>query len=521
MINLNLNKRDFYCLIAVFIISLLLTVKYIIFNLNLGIQCSDVYLYLVNALYYNGITIPHVENIVLSPTICYLTSLLFKLGLTDTSSIFIVTGAFAIFGNIGCYLLFRQYFDEILSLTGTVIYSTSTLYLIWLANGSLDIPATGLIIWIVFFAVKAIKENPRFYIPLSLFFIVAVFTRYTILLILPVIVFYYILEKGFTINKRDLKYIIAGILIGVTIFLLIQSTITNLSGGDFLPGSQINGGISGSQGKETDPAFNQDIGYYLNNLPNFISNSHTYFSANPVLDNPTPLSWGVILIIICGMGLWIKENKREIFKKDYAALALFIIAVLSFARVSSVVTIVIVLFGLYLLGKDSKHKEVYLMLGWIFSNFIFYSYYDIKVNRYILPIFPALMFFVILSIDTIQKHFKINKNLIAIIILALFLIQGFAFTLTVDETYTFKQTEDMSNYIIENNPDYKNIPIATYNMRPYMWWLGPQISGIAHTETQRIDESNFTYYISSNPLNLTNYTEVKNIGTLYLYKKNV
>ena len=82
MINLNLNKRDFYCLIAVFIISLLLTVKYIIFNLNLGIQCSDVYLYLVNAMYYNGITIPHIENIVLSPTICYLTSLLFKLGLT-------------------------------------------------------------------------------------------------------------------------------------------------------------------------------------------------------------------------------------------------------------------------------------------------------------------------------------------------------------------------------------------------------------------------------------------------------
>ena len=79
--------------------------------------------------------------------------------------------------------------------------------------------------------------------------------------------------------------------------------------------------------------------------------------------------------------MWIKENKREIFKKDYAALALFIIAVLSFARVSSVVTIVIVLLGLYLLGKDSKHKEVYLMLGWIFSNFIFYSYYNIKVNR--------------------------------------------------------------------------------------------------------------------------------------------
>ena len=101
----NLNRTDGYFLIIVTVFSLALTGYYIMFNLNLGIYCSDVYVYLLNALYYTGTNIRATGTIYLSPLICYLTSIFFRFGFVDKLAIYIVTGAFAIFGNIGFYIL--------------------------------------------------------------------------------------------------------------------------------------------------------------------------------------------------------------------------------------------------------------------------------------------------------------------------------------------------------------------------------------------------------------------------------
>ena len=78
----------------------------------------------------------------------------------------------------------------------------------------------------------------------------------------------------------------------------------------------------------------------------------------------------------------------------------------------------------------------------------------------------------------------------------------------------------MSNYIIENNPDYQNMTIGVYNIRPYSWWLGGNTVGIPSGFDDEIDASNVTYYISNQKMNhLKNYKEVKNIDQLYLYEK--
>ena len=162
------------------------------------------------------------------------------------------------------------------------------------------------------------------------------------------------------------------------------------------------------------------------------------------------------------------------------------------------------------------------MLGWIFSNIIFLSYYNIKVNRYFLPAFPAIIYFVILSVKTISNHLKINKNIIPLILIILFIAQAFAFPLTVDATSEYIGTENISNYIIDNNPDYENITVGVYNIRPYSWWLGENTIGIPAANQTAIDESNVTYYISNHKLNdLTNYTEIKMIEPYYLYEKSV
>ena len=142
-------------------------------------------------------------------------------------------------------------------------------------------------------------------------------------------------------------------------------------------------------------------------------------------------------------------------------------AIASFTRTSSVITTLLVLIGIYFMGRNSENKNEYFMLAWIFSNVIFYSYYSIKVNRYFMPAFPAIIYFILLSVDTINKHIKINENIIPIILIALFIVQAFAFTYTFEPTNEFKAIEESSDYIIANNPDYENISIGVYNVRAY------------------------------------------------------
>ena len=518
----DIKQKDKYYLLFILIYSIILVGYYINFNNNLGIYCSDVYVYLLNALYYTGTNIRSTATIYLSPLICILTSIFFYLGFVDKQAIYIVTGAFAVFGNVGFYLLLKRYFDENLSLTGTVIYSSLTLYLTWLANGTLDIPAVSMIIWMALFTILAVNDNPKFYQHAIIFVVLGVFTRYTILLTLPALALYYVYEKGFKIDKKDLNYIIKGIAIGLILIIITMSAIMIMGNGNFGAGTQISNGFSGAQGTEIDPAYNPDVSYYVTNFINFISNSHTVIDGNPILDNPTPLAWAIIGILVIGMGLWLYEHKRNIQKKDIIPLLFFILAILSFTRISSVITTVFVLIGLYFMGKDSENKTEYFMLAWIFSNIIFFSYYTIKVNRYLLPIFPAVIYFILLSIDTINEHLKINKNIIPIILIALFVVQAFAFTFTFEPTDEFKTIEEVSDYIIDTNPDYENITIGVYNVRAYNWWLGGNLLAIQSSDEDIIDGSNATYYISNKALNnVTNYTEIKNINNIYIYEKSV
>ena len=303
--------------------------------------------------------------------------------------------------------------------------------------------------------------------------------------------------------------------------VIVLAPVIMMGHGQFGAGTQISSGMMGAQGSQADPAFNEDVSYYVANFINFISNSHTVIDGNPILDNPTPLAWGIIGILILGMCLWLYDNKRKPQKKDLIPLLFFIVAIISFTRISSVITTIFVLIGLYFLGRDSENKNEYFMLAWIFSNIIFYSYYNIKVNRYFLPAFPAIVYFILLSVDTINKHLKINENIIPIIIIALFIIQAFAFTYTFEETNKFNAIKDMADYVIDNNPDYENITIGVFNVRAYNWWLGENLLPIRSTDISTIDSSNVTYYISDNALNLTNYTEIKQIDSIHLYEKSV
>ena len=520
--DLNLKSNDIKFILVVLIISSLLVAHYIQFTESIGIYCSDVFVYLLNALYYSGANINSTSTIYLYPLISFITSLLFDLGFKSELSIYLVTGVFAILGNIGFYLLLRTRFNEVLSLTGTIMYATFALNLAWLANGTLDIPAVAVTIWCVLISYMAIKLNPKYYIIAMPLFVICLFTRYTAGLILPVLILYYVYEKGFKITPEDKPYIIKGILYSIGLFVVVLIILTIMSNFELPLIHETAIRVEGKRGMTVNQAYNPDMKYYFTNFPEFISASKTTFvNSTPLLENSTIISWitlGLLAIgaILGGMKLRIKRNKESIG----AAIA-FLISIATFTHVSSIVTIIITFVGLYLIGKDSKHKEYLAMLGWILSFYIFFTYFNIRVNRYIIPAIPPIIYFIMLSIELIHEKITINKNIIPLVLIIMFVIQGFAFTSTYEDIPNFKGPEEISNYIIQNNPDYENQSIGVYNLRPYSWYLQTDVEGIPTSNITYIDQSNVTYYISNKELsNLTNYTQVKNIDDLYLYEKN-
>ena len=518
---LSLGKKDRYFLIFIAIFSIILAGYYIRFNQHLGIYCSDVYVYLLNAVYYTGHNIYSTKTIYLTPIVSFLTAILMTAGIKDATSILIVTGAFAVIGNIGFYLLLRTRFDSLLSLTGAVLYATFALNLTWLANGSIDIPGTSMTIWTVIFLILAIDENPKYYMYLFPVFALAFFTRYQIILILPVLVLYYLYRKGFRIERKDLKYIIIGVVIAALISAIILIPVIEMGHGKFEPTEQISGGIAGHQGRNNDPAYNTDVWYYLSNFLNFISSSKVTFEhGNPALKNPTILSFLIAGLLTVGSIIFLVKKDFEIDKKMLIPAALFAIALLTFTRTSSVVTISIAFLGLLFLGWKSKHQKGLLMLSWILVNLIFYSFYTLKVNRYIIPATPPLVYLIMISIELIHERIHINKNIIPVGLIILFIIQGFTFCFAFEPTNQFTAPQEMSEYIMHENPDYEKCKIGVYNLRPYLWYLGENVTGIENSAHAKIDSSNVSYYISNVPQDsLNNYTEIKNIDNLYLYEK--
>ena len=528
-LELNLEKKDWYYVIFLTIFNILLISTYILFNEQLGIYCSDVFVYLLNGLFYAGNNINSTPTIWLSPVICYLTSILFSLGVTDEIAIYIVTGLFAIVGNIGLYFLFRFRFNQLLSILGSLCYSSFSLYLLWLANGSLDISVVSLSIWAALFWILAIDKNPKYYLIVAILLVLGIFTRYTIVLILPALALYFIYKKkDLILNKeffksKDFRYLLFAILIGCLLAVAILIPINNLSDNHLGFVSQGQSVVGGDKGSTIDSAYTEDYLFYIHDFPNYLSSFSIEFDdKTPILEDPTIMAGVFIALLVVGLLLFIRDNE---FNKKYLLLTALLI-VLSLVTIN--LNIILSMFLLFIamlscrkIFKLSKnHDFALMMLAWLLFNLIFYSYYNIKVNRYVIPILPVVSFFIIISLDEIYSKFKFNNKIVSVILILIFIVSSFSFIMAFDDTDEFKAPRDASNFLMNYDDDYENKTIGVYNIRPFTWYFKEPILGIVANETELIDSSELDYYISNiKQDNLTNFTEIKNIDNLYVYER--
>lgn len=568
--DLNIEYSDIKYLAFLTIFSCLLVAFMIDFNLKLGIYCSDVLIYLTNSMRFAGVNLGLSSNMYLSPVICFLSSLLIRLGLNGELSIYIVTGIFAVLGNIALYLLLKTRFDSLLSLTGSVLFSSFSLNVLWLANGTLDIPAVALSIWAILFTIIALK-NSKYFILSILIWVLAVFTRYTALLILAFMILYYLFEKDL-VGKLDLliydkksfkirlfdymgneefKNIIKGIIISfalVFVFLII----IHLSGSrwTFLyQGSSI---ASGAKGSLMDKAYTTDTYFYIHDFLNFLFSNKVVFNDKiPVLVGASPLAYLIGLIFILGylvngfslfksfnLKKFLDTNNYHLKYFNNRHLALFSIILLiliciSF-KLSVVISIGILLILCLVLSGIFKNQEFanlnLLFLAWFLSYLLFFTFLDIKVNRYIITALPAFVYFFILALDNLLNYYKglnLSKSLkstilkaIPILLIIFAIFSAFSFAGTVEMNEAIKSPELMADYLMDYDVNYSSSQVAVYNVRYYDWLLKMKTIPLEDEKIDVLESSNITYYISDNEFDLSNYTMIHKENNLYLYKHN-
>lgn len=560
--DLNISRNDFFYLSILTVFSILITYTLMNFNQIIGIYCSDVFIYLSNSLVFAGYESSRFY-LYLSPLICFLTSILFRLGFLSEMSLYLITGIFGIFANIGIYVLLKNKFSSLLSLCGAFLFGSFSLNLLWWANGTLDIPAVALSIWIIIFLVLAIDKDSKYYMLAIPLFVLAVFTRYTALFLLPLILLYYLSRHDFFTNldllilnreefaikiksyikSDEFRNILKSLGLAIILILLFSASIITLGSHlSFL--TQSSSFASGDKGEVIDNAYTTDTFFYLHDFPNFLYSDYVSFDDHiPVLNGFNLMS--VILIGLSAIGILLfvyklAKAKKEECKFNNLALALFavvlIVSILCF-KINSMITITLLLVDFVILfayfKKRGINRDLYatniLMIAWFLVYFIFFTFLNIKVNRYIITVLPAFIYFVIYALNDIfdwageLKFLEFKKqnllNIIPIILIVFCIFSAFTFSSTVHYNEDFNKNKVMADYLMEYDSDYSLKEIAVFNQRSFNWFLKDNTIALTDEQLDYLESSNITYYISDGNFNLANYTMIYKKEGLYLYER--
>ena len=578
---LNLNKEDWICLIVLIVFSLLCTVKMMMFTMSGCILDPDIAIYLLSGLKYAGLDVYGVaypQDLFYTPTISFLTSLIFRMGYVDKNAIVFVTAFFSFIGYIGLYYLLKNRFSSLLSLTGVVIYGSFLLVIFNISKGLVDIPAVSLSIWVLVFAVMAIDKDPKYFLIAFPLLVLAFFTKYTAGFILPLIILYYFMKRNIVdtfdclisdrtlfkqklkgyLSSKEFKYIIYAILISLILTAVICKTLILDFGGSLSFFDQSVNTFNGNSISKLSIDYVSDKSYYLDRLTDMLFGSR---DISPILAG---LAYG-----ICGLGILVKviknrsifKSKKESFKTRHLDKVLIVLSVLlillslftfkphpnhMIANISLLIALTFIYSILEKYEIDNKILSLDLLFfAYLMVNFIFTALYPIKVERYALPFVPPIVYFIILGLEGIVEDIrsiklsklKLNK-VIPIILIAIFMFSTASFMAPIEyertndviyalNYYGFKgDLDDACDFIIENVSDYHNESFASFNhhSRIIRWYLNVNVTAIDEHDHNLTKFDNSTSYLilseDSKLINLTNYHKIKNCGDFNIYRHN-
>lgn len=548
----------------------------------LGHSYRDIYFYLIQGLRFSGYEIGGYEYVnFLSPLIPFLTSLLFRMGFINESSIFIVTGIFYPLGILGVYLLLRLRFNNIMSVFGSFLYGSLSINLLWVANGTIDIPSVSLSIWAIYLMVLATHKDQKYFYLAFPVAILGFFAKYPAGLAIPIMIFYLVSKPNISYNiKKYFKNFIGGLITGLitAIPFFIYFYINKIPLGFINQAQEI---ATANTGVTTNTNINTNLFYYFLNLLRYI------YNPNHVL------SWFIIAILIVGLLIGIykaikllknrydnsmkfNKGKFEIFNKKisvklyYILLFLNIIIIgisfLSSSRISFIYSELIFFLSIfsfsYLVNKiiniysaDTRENFNYdlLMFSWFFSYMIFFSAHLTKVDRYFTTMAPAFAFFTTLALSFIinnldkikikynikkikiannkksninMKKIKVNlKTIIPLAIIVILIISSFGY-LTINKHDPLVHDERAAvKWLSSYDNNYQSKVIWAERGPIFTWYMKKEVNYVnwlVKPQELSIDmiKNNVTYYISIHPnVKIPNYLKIKSIGEVSIYER--
>ena len=586
--DLNLDINDKYYIIFLACFSILITIIMVKFHQSRGAFNSDIYVYLASALDYAGMNYGHISDLGYmsnSPLICYLTSLLFKLGFVSINSIFLVTAIFSISGIFAMYVFLKIRFSNLLSFIGALLYSSFSLTLFYFANGMLDVPAVAMTLWTLVFTVAAVNKNPKYYILVSVFFVMTFFTRFTTIYIISLIVLYILknhdlinLMESFIHDKsafkqkirlffksNEFKWICLSSIVGFAIVIYVFHVILSYDA----PISYFSGAM-GSIGRfhnPKDPNYIVDKFFYIKNyLSLLFANKITSPMQIEKFRHASIMAYLILGILFSGFLIkfmnvlknkeFYKNNIEKIQFRSHKSenilkisiIIIFVLSVVSFKfnYLYSVFLLWIVLIIVQSLIKKypSINQDFFslsLVCFGLFSfYFIIFSFMHLKCVRYILPTFPAFVYFVIYALENILNFIKCGweekslddsdskkaksdfrlrlSQLIPVVMILLLLFTAFNFINTVEIDDWSLNFDSASNFLLDYDSDYQSKEIGVdVGDRYYEWYFLKDVDLI---NPHSFNSSDYNYIFVNSNLDNDDYHKIYRDGRIRVYERN-
>lgn len=547
-----LYKKPLFILMM---ITLVITAYLLYKQIYIGVPYYDVFVYLNNALIFTGIPVGNLSVIYLSPLMPFLTSLIFRAGYISANAIFILDSIIFVWGIIGLYLLFKERFNEVQSLTGCLIFISFPLIFTWAVSGGIDIPGVSISIWAIYLLVLGVKKDSKYLYLVFPFLMIAFLARYTSVILIFPIFLYLLINDDFV---RNLKKITIGVLTSLAIFIpFIMYFYTKLGNLNPLI-NLVTSTIMGAGGAVNDLGYNPDKLYFLFNLLNYISIGPlqgVYSQVqNPSRGYPTILTYILIIIVLFGLGIYlyriIREKMKNISppkKRNILNLVILVflicLGVWSFFSASYLIGELIFLAAFYatyriLKGSGENLEMDFLFLSWFVAFFIFHSIIPLKVDRYFITMSPALAYFLLLGLSTVLEKYKIQITFKRIKIEYIYLIIGLILlisTTAVHMGHTPRhgygyQIQSASDWLMEYDPQYQSKviysdydPAVSWTLKKEVKFAVPRIYVGPDSFARFLLDNKADYYIDTltDPKwEIPGYHIIKKIGGISIYQRD-
>lgn len=491
---LNNNRKDIFYILILIGLLLIISIPRLMTQYNISIANWDTYLYLENGRNFAKMGWGDVPSI--APVLPMIISKFFLMaGHTYTNVIFNIDVVFYILGVVSLYLLFRYKFDYNTALLGSMIYATFTLLYSWVSIGGNDIIGVSGTILTVYLMVVANKYDNRLYL---LAFPIAAYSflsRYTAGVMLFSIIFFIFINK---IGKKELKYLIAGALVGILSIVWFLNNFYIKLGTAFPFLGQFSGTVQNTP--VLDSGYLPDVWYYIVHIPNYLSSTvpNNSFNSvvNPMGNIPTVFSYVLILLFIMGILVIIyniltrikQDNKAFLTKKNIMILLIIlilaVICVVTVNNVSYIMTTVLftaILILLYYL-LDCYNIEFldyeFMMILLFVSYLVFQSILSTKNDRYFITVLPFIAYFITCSVsvifDFIDKKLNNNKIKVSSVISLIFIIFLMASSLSFNENIPtdnhYDDIEEAYIWLKNYDPTINNTTVIYSDNWPAIGW---------------------------------------------------